>query len=95
VLNRPSEEVTPNGYWLSSLDPWVLIISGIPAGREDSWVNHLETMPALDQAKILSTGRSGAITLNITQETLRVEQGLGPTLQWRRSDRPHPQKASP
>ena len=95
VLNRPSEEVTANGYWLSSLDPWVLIISGIPAGREDSWVNHLETMPALDQAKILSTGRSGAITLNITQETLRVEQGLGPTLQWRGSDHPHPQKASP
>lgn len=77
VLNRPKKEVPPNIYWMDSLNPKLILVTGILQGRKDRWVEQMKLKAFQSQPAIWSTGEKGAIQLVASHTQLRILPNVG------------------
>ncbi|XOV73204.1 MAG: ComEC/Rec2 family competence protein [Verrucomicrobiota bacterium] len=72
VINRPKEDISPNYYWMDSLGPQLILVTGIAPDRRDRWIDQLKKHPFQSNPIIWDTGTRKMIRLESAKGVVRV-----------------------
>ncbi|MDG1890815.1 MAG: ComEC/Rec2 family competence protein [Verrucomicrobiota bacterium] len=77
VVNRPDQRTPFNHTWMRRLEPRMIVVSGIAAGRQDRWVQTLKANTDRGMTEIWDTGSAGLIRLRAAGKSLEVTPTRG------------------
>ena len=77
VLNRPKDGISPNVYWMDTLEPRLILVTGITPDRKDRWVKELRQHTFLSNPTIWDTGTQGFVGLKDGQVGIRAIPSQG------------------
>ena len=77
VINRPEDGMSPNVYWMDSIEPSLILVTGIAPDRNDRWVNELRERLFQSNPTIWDTGTQGLVRLEDGEGGIRAVPSQG------------------
>lgn len=72
VVNRPKDDTPPNYFWMNSLRPSLILVTGIAPDRIDRWVNRLRKHAFQSTPTVWDTGTRRMVRLEHVKGAIRV-----------------------